>query len=161
MALRAHDPFDILTATEDDCLNIDNAENVGLKIQTNMNNSMFDDISLKKKDQLKNLATLVNGVKLDDEVVHINPNVLFSRLIVQVERSESMKSYFEYELTQIPTALFKDSKMRKSDKSSLAAILKKDVPSIEQVPRAKVVCDGGALLHHVRWKCPSTYNEVV
>ena len=124
--LRAHDPFDVndntlrsissgLTATEDDCLNIDDAENVGLKIQTKMNNSMFVDISLKKKDQVKNLAKLVNGIKLDDEVVHVNPNFLFSRLIVQVERSERMKSYFEYELTQIPTALLKDSKMRKSN----------------------------------------------
>ena len=48
-----------------------------------------------------------------------------------------MRQYFEYEPTQVPTALFKYSKMRKSNKSSLAAILRKGVPFVAEVRGAK------------------------
>jgi hypothetical protein len=51
--------------------------------------------------------------------------------------------------------------MRKSNKSSLAAILRKVVSSVTEVPGTKIVIDGGSLLHRVRWQCPSTYNDII
>lgn len=66
-----------------------------------------------------------------------------------------MKRYFEYELTQLPTASFKDSKMKKSNKSFVNAILRKDVCS------AKLVIDEGSFLHRVQRQFPSTYNDIV
>ena len=59
------------------------------------------------------------------------------------------------------SALFKGSKTRKSNKSSLAAILRKGVPFVAEVRGAKMVLGGGSLLHHVRWHCPCTYNVIV
>ena len=56
-----------------------------------------------------------------------------------------MRQYSEYELTQVPTALFKGLEMRKSNKSSLTAILRKGVPFVAEVSGAKMVLDGGYL----------------
>ena len=46
--------------------------------------------------------------------------VLFSRLVVLMQRTNDISSYFAYELAPVPTALFKDSMMRKPNKSFLA-----------------------------------------
>ena len=40
--------------------------------------------------------------------IHIDPTILFSRLIAIVEREEDTKLYFDYELSSFPTSLFKD-----------------------------------------------------
>ena len=170
--IKSRDPFDMsditlrsissgLAATPEDGVNCDDAENIGEAIQICMDNTIFAEISIKRKDQVKNLATLQNGIKIGDEKVHVDSHILFVRLMVQIERSENTKQYFEYKLTQIPTALFKDSKMRKSNKSSLAIILEKGIPSVAEVTGAKMVIDGGSLLHRVRWRCPCTYNDIV
>ena len=42
-----------------------------------------------------------------------------------------MTPYFEYELTPIPTSLFKDYAMRKTAKSQLAKVLTSNVPTLE------------------------------
>ena len=57
---------------------------------------------------------LYPGIQIDKDKVHINPTLLFSRLIAIVQREEDMDSYFDYELTAIPTFLFKDYVMRKT-----------------------------------------------
>jgi len=98
-----------------------------------------------------------------DETIHIDPMLLFSRLLIQVERSDNIQSFFAYELAPIPTALFKDYMMRKGNKSSLAYVLKDGVAPAElsELTDAKFVIDGGALLHRVYWKAGSSYKEVV
>ena len=73
-----------------------------------MDSQVYSDISLKHSDQVKTLLNLKNGVKIEGDTVHVDPTILFSRLLIQVERSEDMKAYFSYELTQIPSSLFKD-----------------------------------------------------
>ena len=40
-----------------------------------------------------------------------------------MDRSDNMEGYFEYELTQEPTSLFKDQFMRKPNKSNLVISL--------------------------------------
>ena len=57
---------------------------------------------------------------VEKKKVHINPTLLFSRLIAIVQREEDMAPFFDYELTTIPTSLFKDSGLRKTDKAQLA-----------------------------------------
>ncbi len=56
---------------------------------------------------------------------------LFSRLIAIVQREEDMTPYFRYELTPIPTSLFKDGVMRKTQKSQLAKLLTSDLEPVE------------------------------
>ena len=55
--------------------------------------------------------------------IHIEPSVLFTRLVVLIERSPDVNTYFNYELTPIPTALFKENFMRKPYKAALATAL--------------------------------------
>ena len=60
-----------------------------------------------------------------------------------------MQQYFHYELTDLPSSLFKDETMKKTDKSSLAKELLK---SVKNSPNAaavtNIVLDGGNLLHN-------------
>ena len=110
---------------------------------------------------MKTLLNLKKGVKIEGNTVHVDPTILFSRLLIQVEWSEDMKAYFSYELTQIPTSLFKEREMRKTNKALLTAILTKEVTSVEDTPGCAYVLDDGALLHRVRWKAGSTYGDIV
>ena len=71
------------------------------------------------KDNLAINKAIINrlkqpNVKVNYETIHVNPTILFQRLIVLIERSEDIARYFEYELTLEPTALFNDGFMRKS-----------------------------------------------
>ena len=63
--------------------------------------------------------------------------------------------------TQEPTSLFKDSFMRKPNKSDLAKVITHDVEHLTSLPTGKKVVDGGALLHQVKWCKTSTYAEVL
>ena len=86
---------------------------------------------------------------------------LFSRLIAIVQREEDMIPYFSYELTAIPTSLFKDGAMRKTQKSQLAKIVTSDVQPAECNVRTSYVIDGGALLHKVKWAKKAAYKDIL
>jgi hypothetical protein len=56
-------------------------------------------------------------IKIDQKHIHIEPSVIFMRCTTLVQReSEDIKLYFQYDLSAIPTSLFKDYFMRKQDK---------------------------------------------
>ena len=93
-----------VTAVEDG-INCDDAENVGASIQEKMICVPYARSSIKRKEQVKTLASLQKGVQVGDETVYASPYVLFSRLFINVERSEDMKSHFEFELSPTPPAL--------------------------------------------------------
>ena len=69
------------------------------------------------------MQSLRKGVTVENESVYIDPLILFTRLTVLAERTENVSIYLKYELAPIPTALFKDSFMRKPQKSTLANYL--------------------------------------
>ena len=72
--------------------------------------------------------------------------LLFSRLLIQVERSDNIQALFAYELAPIPTALFKNDMMRKGNKSSLASLLKDGVApaDLSELTYVTSVMDGGS-----------------
>ena len=78
-----------------------------------------------------------------------------------MQREDVISSYFEYELTVIPTSIFKDNMMRKTAKSQLAKALSNDVEPCEQNVQAKYVIDGGSLIHKVKWPKKVTYKDIV
>ena len=79
-----------------------------------------------------------------------------------MQREEDIKLFFDYELTAIPTALFKDGFMRKPVKSQLAQFFTLNVQSANE-PSIKPlqVIDGGALLHRVKWAKKAAYKDIV
>ena len=72
-----HEPFDLneerlrslstgLTATEGDGVNCDKTEEVGAKIQKQLNNVSVIEASVKRSEQVKSLAHLHPGVQVDN-----------------------------------------------------------------------------------------------
>jgi hypothetical protein len=101
---------------------------------------------------------LEQKAKCDDKSAVVDSNILFSRLLVLVERSSNIEEHFSYELTSMPMSLFKDSCLRKAAKSMLAKELTKDVDtSGEHASVMNYVIDGGCLLHRVKWELSGTY----
>ena len=171
--LEAHDPFDEnepflksistgLTATEEDGINCDVAEKVGQEIHSKLDGVSFSEAKIKRNDQIHTLESLKMGVKIDKEKVNVDPLLLFTRLLVLVEREEDMKRYFRYELTSIPTSLFENGMMRKAGKSNLARSIKQDVsPNSPTSNQRSHILDGGSLLHKVKWMPNSTYQSIL
>ncbi|XP_065911780.1 uncharacterized protein [Dysidea avara] len=150
-----------LTASDDDGVNCDQTEQVGAKIHKKLDNMSIIDASIKRSDQVRSLDHLQPGIQVDKKKVTINPMLLFSRLIAVVQREEDMAQFFNYELTTIPTSLFKDNYLRKTDKSQLSRGLKNSVEPSALNIQAKYVLDGGALIHKLKWIKKGTYQDIV
>ena len=71
--------------------------------------------------------------------------------------------YFAHEMTAVPTSLFKDTFMRKIDKSETGRSIKKDLENVISdlatgLPtQSMLVIDGGWLVHVVLWKKHAAY----
>ena len=94
-----------------DIINCDNAEDVGRRIYEQIDEKNFNEVSFKRSDCIKTIASLQKRLVVQDTNVQIDPYGLFTRLIAVVERSKTVEECFEFELTQEPTSLFKDSFM--------------------------------------------------
>ena len=110
-----------MIANED--FNCDNAEAIGMAIQEKLDNISLHAACIKKSDLAVTLNFINPTLTIGDDKVVIDSLILFSRLIVLMQRDHDVSSFFEYELSVIPTSLFKDNIMRKPSKSSLAKAL--------------------------------------
>ena len=68
--------------------------------------------------------------------------------------------YFNYELTAIPTSLFKDYAMRKTTKAQLAEVFMTKVQPSECNTQLHHVLDSGTLIHRVKCQKGATYTEI-
>ncbi|XP_065662104.1 uncharacterized protein LOC136084858 [Hydra vulgaris] len=147
--------FTGLCADKNDEINCDQAENVGLEIQNSRNNIAVNQAIIKRSKQVKILAKLMPSVKVNGDAFQVDPNVLFQRLIMLIERAEDLTDCFEYELTPEPTSLFKDGLMRKPKKAELGRELIKDSTILTENNDTTYILDGRALLHRVFLEIPS------
>lgn len=150
-------------ACDDDKINCDNAEEVGEKIMISMDDKAYDDVIMKKADQVRTLSDVNMKAVGCNKKLKLDSAVLFTRLIAVVQRSTDMEPYFKYELTAVPSALFKDAaSMRKTNKSLLAKELVKNVDAESKANNhTPHVVDGGWLLHKVKWQEGGLYKDVV
>ena len=169
-----HNPFDKteghlkslttgLSASDDQKINCDEAESVGLAIQRKLDNACVEDASIKRNDQVKCLDQLRDPIQINEkEKIHIDPTILFLRLTTMAQRGEDESAAFEYELTHEPTSFFKDGRMRDAKKHVLGNHLLKG-SEVNSVVKNKMFCvvDGGNLLHKVQWLPNSTYKDIV
>jgi len=79
-----------LTAKENDGINCDDVESVGLEIQESIDNLTFNKAVVKRSLKVKTLALLKPGVKINNENVVINPTILFQRLVIVIEKTDDM-----------------------------------------------------------------------
>ena len=126
-----------------------------------MDGISFSNSSVKRKEQIKSLEELNVGLKLDKETIYVDPSVLFSRLLLMIEREQRMIEYFRYELTPVPTSLFEDGMMRKPANSLLMKAVTKNVPRDASHVSPVYILDGGALLRKIKWIPNSTVRNVI
>ena len=154
--LNQHDPFNPnqpklfslssgLTAADDDNVNCDQTKQVGANIHKKLDDMNVIDASIKRSDQVRSLNQLQPSVQVDKKSSY-KPNATFLKTDCSGAEREDMALYFEYELTTIPTSVFKDNGLRKTEKAQLGRFLKIDVEPSELSLQAKYVLDGGALI---------------
>ena len=107
-----------------------------------------------------------NGIKVDGEIVQFEPHILFQKLAVAAERTDSInpETIFKHELTTIPKALAETPELlHEAQKSTLAdAIWSTANQNATSVPDCvRYVLDGGALLHRIPWSRGSTYESII
>ena len=137
----------IISMTSKDSVNCEDAKELGLKIKKELDNVSLSAATIKRKNQIKPLASLLNTVKVDEVQVYVSTTVLFTRLAAIAKREENEEKYFDYELTTEPMSLFKNNLMRSPDKPSLRKVLLKDDDAISMNDISKnciFVIDGGA-----------------
>ena len=105
-----------------------------------------------------------SSVKIADDQVQVDPQLLFQRHIIARDNSQ-LEELFQYELCTYPTVLFDSPFMlRQPQKPALAdALWAKLTPEAKTQPKGNVqyVLDGGALLHRVSWPRGSPNYKVV
>ena len=150
----------------DSNVNVDQAKDVGNNILRSMNGQPVKNYIFRKKAQAVKLTTK-SSVQIDGEQVHIDPQLLFQRLVMAARATTDTESLFQYELCSYPPSLFDPNLMlREPQKSLLADVLWSQVPPDIQTPpalsqHAHYVIDAGALIHRLPW--PSgifTYKDV-
>ena len=137
--------------TADSAVNCDRAQQVGEKIQAGMVVKTIAQHTFKKKDQICPLSNS-NTIKVRDEVIHIDSQLLFQRLVTAGQCSDNLADVFQYELCSYPPALFESKYTpREASKATLADALWKCMPGDTPMPTGNVqyILDGGALLHRV------------
>ena len=85
-------------------LNVDTAKEVGEMILTSMAQQNVLQHSFKKKDHVVTLST--SAVKVNNETILIDPQLLFQRLIASGTRNDQLEEIFQFELCSHPPAIF-------------------------------------------------------
>lgn len=136
-------------------------KSVGQKILTSMEGQQVGEYTFRKKDQAITIDAK-SCVKIRDEEVHVDPQLLFQRLITAGIRSDELSEIFQYELCTYPSALFESrGVMRKANKSSLAtALWSPSMAADLSVENSVYVLDGGALLHRIPWTMGTTWEDI-
>ena len=149
--------------TAENTINAEDAKSIGTTIVNEMVGKCAAEHSFKKKYEVVTMASN-NAIKVSQELVNIDPQVLFQRLVTAGMSNEQLPEIFQYELSSYPPALF-DSKniMKAANKPALAdaiwALMPEDVQSLSEDHYVYVI-DGGSLLHRIPWQIGSTYNNI-
>ena len=107
-----------------------------------------------------------NSVEIDGDVVHVDPQLLFQRLVSAVDNIHENKSeVFKYELSSYPSSLFESlTFLRQANKSLLADEIWKsvsvDTPGLAASDNLRYVLDGGAL-QKIPWSRESTFASII
>lgn len=144
-------------------VNCDTAKHVGQKIIQSMTDQKVVEHTFRKKDQAVTMGR-IRLVKIRDEVVSVDPLLLFQRLLTAGDRSGELPDIFTYEMCSYPPALFESPDvMRSANKASLADSLWS--PTIAESPKhpdqVQYVLDGGALLHRIPWTKGALWEEIM
>ncbi|KAJ8890401.1 hypothetical protein PR048_009909 [Dryococelus australis] len=110
----------------------------------------FTDVELSRKDRALPLASMTCSDKIYDDIVVVDPFLIFQRIYISKQTYDDLKTYLQHELAPFPLALFDEAGMQKSKTS------RKNV----DLHNFDIVMDGGFLLHKVAWPGGSTCSTI-
>ena len=115
----------------------------------------------RKKDQAVTMDTK-STIKIQDEYVHVDPQLLFHRLLTVGTKNGELQNVFDHELCHYPQLCSSVNAIQPSTISSLADALWCSEAEILPGPSETVqyVLDGGALLHRIPWTRRATYDQI-
>ena len=102
-------------------------------------------------------------IKIQDEYVHVDPQLLFQRLLTVGTNNGELQNVLDHELCHYPPTLFESvNAIRTTTKSSLADALWCFEAENLSGPSKTVqyVLYGGALLHRIPWTRGATYDQI-
>ena len=147
-------------------VNLDTEHATGMNILTSMTGKTVTDYTFKKKDTVVTMKAR-STVQIDDEIIPVDPLLLFQRLITTVRGLGSdldLETAFTYELCTFPPALVDmDGLLRGANKPQIADSIWSSIGpdvSLQLSSDVKYVLDGGSLLHKVLWTKRKTFNEI-
>lgn len=79
----------------------------------------FYTVKFKWNDRVKALRVMNAGIRMEDEIITINPLLIFQRMCISKESHKELEKFLTYEFATLPLSLFNDEDMRKCIKSSL------------------------------------------
>lgn len=163
---KTHDPFpvseNIMSISSgvigDASINCFRAFEIGTDLQNKIINNNFGSVKFERKKKVVPLKVVNSSIIVDNEVVPINPLLIFQRLSLKIQSKNDMKNYLNYELALFPLSLFEDGCMRKTQKSTFY----ENFDSINELPSDNIVyiIDGGFLLHKVVWYQNGSIKEI-
>ena len=117
-------------------------------------------LNFKKKGQAVTLST--SAVKVNNESIQIDPQLLLQRLIAAGTRNDQLEEIFEFELCRYPPAIRSQICYEACYKPALAdaiwALMPKDV--VGPTGQSQYVLDVGSLVHRIPWQRGITYNDI-
>ena len=143
-------------------VNVQHAKRIGEGILNGMTGKGVLQHSFKRKDQAVTFCSKTS-ITIGDDIVHIDPFLLFQRLVIIGSQENDLANVLCYELSGFPPALFESKDMLlEADKPNLARAIWSSVPSVDPPKQCfKHVLDGGALIQRIPWQVGNTYDEIL
>ncbi|VDI11839.1 Hypothetical predicted protein [Mytilus galloprovincialis] len=147
--------------TADSSVNADSTEEVGKGIIQSLVGKNIMDYTFRKKQQLITLGNKTS-VKIDGELVEVDPQLLFQRCTAVANTLfDDISVIFQYELCSVPFSLFDSN--GEAHKSvlfdSIWNLVKSETTEIN-TEHVKYVLDGGSLIHRKPWVKGQTFSSI-
>ena len=102
-------------------INVCAAKEIGLNILNSMTGKSVDEYVFRKKNQVITL-NVASRVTIEQEAMHIDPQLLFQRLLTVARATEDdLMQAFQYELCNIPPSLFETNGLLRLANKELSA----------------------------------------
>ena len=143
-------------------VNVYEPKSIGKHILASMEGNPCVSYIFWKKNQAVIMDTK-STIKMQGEYVHVDPQLLFQRLLTIGTKNGELHNVFTHELCQYPPTLFESvNAIRPTTKSSLTdALWCSDAGKPGPSKTVKYVFDCGALLDHIPWTRGATYDQIL
>ncbi|GFU87357.1 uncharacterized protein TNCV_2716431 [Trichonephila clavipes] len=103
--------------TGDKDINCYDAFEQGLMVMKKSGQNLLE-LKLSRKDKINHLLAKSSKIKIREDVITVEPLLLFQCICVFKKTDEELQNYMNYELAPYPLCLFEDGELRKTKKST-------------------------------------------